>query len=72
MMLGRILVGDLPVDESVPADLRAGAKLLARAAQCTEPEYAANRLEALDALRRRSDKREVVGRAVAAAERPTG
>jgi hypothetical protein len=59
-MLGRMLVGDVPVDERVPADLCAGAKLLARAAQCTEPQDEPYRLKDLEALRRLADKREVV------------
>jgi TPR repeat protein len=59
-MLGRMLVGDLPVDERVPADPRAGAKLLARAAQNTQPGFERFPPQALEALRRHADKREVV------------
>jgi TPR repeat protein len=58
--LGRMLVGDIPVDERVPADLRAGAKLLARAAQCSDPNYDEFRVDALEHLREYADKREVV------------
>jgi len=60
MMLGRMLLGDVPDDAREPEDLRAGAKLLARAAQSVAPQYASARLDALEALRRHADKREVV------------
>mmetsp|Transcript_19894 Transcript_19894/g.46939 ORF Transcript_19894/g.46939 Transcript_19894/m.46939 type:complete len:315 (+) Transcript_19894:112-1056(+) len=61
LSLGALLVGDFTGDARVPTDLRAGAKLLASAAQCVEPQYAAARLQALEALLRHADKREVVG-----------
>mmetsp|Transcript_40600 Transcript_40600/g.100330 ORF Transcript_40600/g.100330 Transcript_40600/m.100330 type:complete len:358 (+) Transcript_40600:460-1533(+) len=60
MMLGRILVGDFPVDARVRTDIRAGAKLLAGAAQCTDPTFAGIRIEALQILQSHADKHEVV------------
>jgi len=60
VMLGKMLVGDGPGYARVPADIPAGAKLLARAAQCTDPRFARERIEALAALLRHADKREVV------------
>jgi len=44
----------------VPVDLRAGAKLLARAAHCADPDFAPFRLNALEVLRKHVDKLEVV------------
>mmetsp|Transcript_40602 Transcript_40602/g.100344 ORF Transcript_40602/g.100344 Transcript_40602/m.100344 type:complete len:258 (+) Transcript_40602:176-949(+) len=66
LALGARLVDDqnVPADESTLdpalAGVRAGAKLLARAAQSVAPQYASARLDALEALRRHADKREVV------------
>jgi TPR repeat protein len=60
LMLGRMLVGDVPVDESVPVDLLAGAKLLARVAQCALHRYNTLRPQALDTLRKHNTQREVV------------
>jgi TPR repeat protein len=56
LLYGQTLV----VDSADPADVRAGAKLLARAAQCMESLYEEFRPEALNTLRSHADKREVV------------
>mmetsp|Transcript_40609 Transcript_40609/g.100373 ORF Transcript_40609/g.100373 Transcript_40609/m.100373 type:complete len:138 (-) Transcript_40609:93-506(-) len=47
-------------DERVPKDPRAGAKLLARIAQCGEAQFEHIRLAALKLLRDSADQREVV------------
>jgi len=66
LALGAILIDNehLPADERTLepslANAREGAKLLARAAQCTEPKHKAYRLQALELLRSHADRREVV------------
>jgi len=66
LALGARLVDDqnVPADESTLdpalAGVRAGAKLLARAAQSEGAESARHRLQALELLRSHADKREVV------------
>jgi TPR repeat protein len=60
MALGGMLIRDVPVDERVPTDPRAGAKLLARVVQCEGAKYEDLRLQALELLRKYADKREVV------------
>ncbi|KAJ1621762.1 hypothetical protein T492DRAFT_886412 [Pavlovales sp. CCMP2436] len=68
LALGAILVDDqdVPVDERTLepalAGIRAGAKLLARAAQSEGADNAPYRLQALELLRSHADKREVVSR----------
>jgi hypothetical protein len=58
VLLGRMLVEGSAV--GAPADVRAGAKLIARAAQCADPRHDVIRPEALKTLRMYVDKREVV------------
>jgi TPR repeat protein len=63
LALGAMLIDDEHAPAAVralePADPRAGARLLARAAQSVEAEYAANRLQALGLLHHHADQREV-------------
>jgi TPR repeat protein len=58
--LGAMLIGDGPVNERVPTDPRAGAKLLARVVQCEGVEFEDLRLEALELLRKNANQRDVV------------
>jgi TPR repeat protein len=58
--LGVMLIGVVAVDERVPTDPRAGAKLLAQVVQCEGAEYEQLRLQALELLRQHADQREVV------------
>jgi TPR repeat protein len=60
LALGEILIGDAPVDERVPTDPRAGAKLLARVVQCEAAAYEHLCPAALELLRKHADQREVV------------
>ncbi|KAJ1629786.1 hypothetical protein T492DRAFT_907374 [Pavlovales sp. CCMP2436] len=64
LALGAMLIDNEHVPADVracePADSRAGAKLLARAAQSMEPRRTAERLQALELLCRHADLREVV------------
>jgi len=65
LTVGRMLVRDISsgvqANLSVPVDLRAGAKLLARVAQSQGPKDEAQRIHALETLREHADKCEVVG-----------
>mmetsp|Transcript_24208 Transcript_24208/g.60280 ORF Transcript_24208/g.60280 Transcript_24208/m.60280 type:complete len:109 (+) Transcript_24208:374-700(+) len=56
MMLGKMLVLS-----QIPADVREGAKILARLAQVVDLRFTTYRLEALQVLQSHADKREVVG-----------
>jgi TPR repeat protein len=60
LALGAMLFLDGPVDERVPIDPRAGAKLLARIVQSEGAEYDKHRLQALELLREHAHQREVV------------
>ncbi|KAJ1636474.1 hypothetical protein T492DRAFT_959196 [Pavlovales sp. CCMP2436] len=65
LALGAMLIDDEHVPADVraldPADPREGARLLARAAQSTDPNFDPSlRLQALELLRSHADKREVV------------
>jgi hypothetical protein len=55
-----MIIGNVPVDERVPTDPRAGAKLLARVVQCEGAENEQLRLDALELLRKHANQREVV------------
>mmetsp|Transcript_45851 Transcript_45851/g.105761 ORF Transcript_45851/g.105761 Transcript_45851/m.105761 type:complete len:161 (-) Transcript_45851:198-680(-) len=58
--LGEMLIRATPVDERVPTDPRAGAKLLSRVVQCEGAEHEPLRLKALELLRKHADQGEVV------------
>mmetsp|Transcript_45848 Transcript_45848/g.105754 ORF Transcript_45848/g.105754 Transcript_45848/m.105754 type:complete len:154 (+) Transcript_45848:625-1086(+) len=55
-----MLLVEMSADARTPADLREGALHIACAAKCTEPQYTELCPEALDELRKHTDKREVV------------
>jgi TPR repeat protein len=60
LLLGAMLIADVPVDEGTPTDPRVGAKLLARVVQCEAAEYEQLRLQALELLHKNAGQREVV------------